>query len=94
MIDPEFEMWLGETWRRDPHALRSDPFEAFFERREIEKSLGSMAVTQPMSDIPALNDFRDFVKSQKQKIPQMTTRDIRISAAQVLRKAADALAAI
>lgn len=41
MIDPKFEMFLGETWERNPlPKCRDDPFDAFFERREIEKALG------------------------------------------------------
>jgi hypothetical protein len=94
MIDPEFKMWLDETWPRDEHPPHPDPFEAFFERREIEKFVGGTTVTQPTHDTAALNDFRALVKSERQKAPEMTTREIRISAAHVLRKAADRLAAI
>lgn len=41
-----------------------------------------------------VNDLREFVKAEKQKVAGMTTGDIRKSAVQVLRKAADALGAI
>jgi hypothetical protein len=94
MIDPELKMWLDQTWPRDQHAPHPDPFEAFFERREIEKSLGGTTLPQPTYDNPALDDLHAFVKAERQKVPQMTTREIRFSAAHVLRKAADRIAAI
>ena len=106
MIDPEFEMWLGETWDRDTAQAESlqkstnDPLDRFFEHHDIQRCLGHPGHnphegTSSRADANvALEDLRNFVKAERQRIPDMTVREIRGSAVQFLRKAADTLAAI
>jgi len=75
-----------------------------FERLEIQKSLGCRTgdlenlLSQRLSasdfEPEAISDLREFVKSEKQKVSTMTNRQMRSSMINLLRQAADAMAAI
>jgi hypothetical protein len=81
----------------------TDALDAFFERLDVEKYLGhnSREVNktvverlgnEPNRDQAALNELHTFAKAEKQRVPTMTSREIRHSLISVLRKAADAMA--
>ena len=78
----------------------TDAIDEFFEKLEIQKSLdcrtGDLDKLLAGSDHEpsAVSDLREFVKTEKQKVPAMTTRQMRSSMINLLRKAADAMAAI
>jgi hypothetical protein len=82
---------------------RTDALDAFFERLDVEKYLGhnsrdvSKTVVERFGNEPnraqlALDDLHTFAKAEKQRVPTMTSRDVRHSLVSVLRKAADAMA--
>ena len=82
----------------------TDAVDAFFEQLDIDgyrgpKSTGvSNAVAEvlgyePNRNQPELDDLRNFVKAEKQRVPTMTSREVRGSVVNFLRKAADAMAA-
>ena len=96
------ETSLAESLQKSTDAL-----DGFFERLEIEKSLGhgstdfSKMVAErtergavPNHEPQAVSDLRDFVKGEKKKVPNMTGREMRSSMIHLLGKAADAMAAI
>ncbi len=96
------ETSLAESLQKSTDAL-----DGFFERLEIEKSLGhgNPDFSKMVEGIPergagpnhepqAVTDLRDFVKGEKKRIPTMTGREMRSSMINLLRKAADAMAAI
>lgn len=78
--------------------------DGFFERLEIKETLGCGAsefeklvaerITSPADARTAVGDFRAFVKTEKQRVPAMTARQVRFSMINLLRKAADAMAGI
>jgi len=85
----------------------TDALDGFFEWLEIEQSLGhgntdfSKMVAEriwwgpkPNQEPQAVNDLRDSVKGEKKKVSTMTGREMRGSMINLLRKAADAMAAI
>lgn len=81
----------------------TDAIDGFFERLEMKESLGLGAgdfeklVAERISrhDEPAeVVEFRELVKAEKAKVPTMTGREMRSSMINVLRKAADAMAAV
>lgn len=80
----------------------TDAIDGFFERLEIAKALGCrvgefeklIAERPSRSELGAVTELREYVKAEKQKVPSMTNRQMRSSVVNVLRKAADAMAAI
>jgi hypothetical protein len=95
--DPETEFYLsemfgdrdsGEQFRTNSLRESTDTMDKFLGRSGFEESAQSNA------EPSAVSDLREFVKGEKQKIPAMTRRELRSSMVQVLRKTADALAAI
>ena len=82
----------------------TDAIDGFFERLEIQETLGGRVadfeklVAERLSssnyEPKALSDLRGFIKTEKQRVPTMTTRQVRSSVVNVLRKAADAMAAL
>lgn len=90
---------------RETSAQKStDAIDAFFEHLELKKALGCGAedfeklvaerISRPDDEPIDVSQFREFVKAEKQRVPAMTTRQVRSSVVNVLRKAADAMAAI
>jgi hypothetical protein len=103
-INPELELlneMFGLRDRREQIHLESlqkstDAIDSFFEKRDFERSIRQSVAGAPLEcgEPRAVSEFREFAKKEREKVPQMKMREIRSSAVQVLRKAADALAAI
>lgn len=82
----------------------TDAIDGFFERLEIKKALGCGAddfeklvterISSQASEPIEVSELREFVKTEKQRVPAMTARQVRSSVINVLRKAADAMAAV
>ena len=94
----------AERARTESLQKSTDAIDGFFERLEIQETLGGRVadfeklVAERMSssnyEPKALSDLREFIKTEKERVPTMTTRQVRSSVVNVLRKAADAMAAI
>jgi len=108
-FDFELKEMLGltdtdERSRNQTHQKITDAIDEFFERLEIQKSLGCRAgelekllggrIGSSDREPRAVSDLREFVKNEKQNVPTMTKRQMRSSMINLLRKAADAMAAI
>ena len=77
----------------------TDAIDRFFDRLELDKALSHHAgsaqrLTGSNSEPKALDHLREFMKAEKERVPTMTAREIRSSVVNVLRKAADAMAAV
>jgi hypothetical protein len=99
--DPEIEFHLREMFGPRDSDERScaesiqkstDAIDAFFERLDVEGYPGHNS-KEANRDQPALDDLRSFVKAEKQRVPTMTSREMRGSVVNLLRKTADAMAA-
>src|SRR6476660_8689038 len=101
MLGPRSD--TAERSRTESLQKSTDAMDAFFERLEVEKALGCragdfeklVASRISSSDEPReVSELREFVKTEKQRVPTMNARQMRSSMIHVLRKAADAMAAI
>ena len=82
----------------------TDAIDGFFERLEIKETLGCGAddfeklvaerLLSPRREPSEVSHLREFVKAEKARVPSMTARQMRSSMINLLRKTADAMAAV
>ena len=82
----------------------TDAIDGFFERLEIKETLGcapdeferlvAERISSPDHEPGEVRELREFVKAEKPKVPAMSARQMRSSMIHLLRKTANAMAAI
>jgi hypothetical protein len=98
--DPEIEFFLSEMFGQQnvkqsgAESLQksTDALDRFFNGLETYPSVPQAGGHEEANS--ALDDLRNFAKAEKQRVPTMTSREIRKSVVTLLRKAADAMAAL